>query len=1061
MNFSFSSDQDPQIGQTRNFTKASEFSNIQLKEENIILKEENQSLKSQLSRVKSELFPELENAHMKIRELTTQLQESNKNCDNLQNRLKLSQMKCQEIENKRQGNEAKYEQLQNEKNLMSKKCQENQEIIDSLNIEISNLKDENNQAKSDEQQFFSRLISLSGKQISSYSDVLNAFIKLKDERPVEFREINVSQELPPQNEVISSEAIEKIKSKFHKYKEIIRQLQTENQTLTNQLSQKDASLQKFKENEEFTNNRLQDTLSQLQDSKKFNNEKEYLYDQLNQVKEQLEIDNSKKDGQIHDLTFQIQNIQTKLSHKNEEHERLVSQLSQKTLSEQELTHQIQQYKKLTNELQEKCSKSAIKIASINKTKKHIKARLAEAEAENKSKIAENSKKITSLELENQRLEEDNKTLLSQLQAARASHAEANSAYNSVKKDSQQMERALSLIKSVVEKQKDDFQIFAKEKEDLICLIRKQSQLLTEFEQLYSNEQANSKVLTQQVKKLEKENAKEKQKAIDCVNSIDNKCLEIINNSFTKKLENEDEIRNKLVPILVSQTSTPVEKIETIFQIIFEKLKENKKILNQLNEKKQKEELVDKEIHKYQNHNDNAQSILKATISGFYKFLNNQEISPIQNQNLINFISNETDKLESFMKENKLIDPQFISVDLLFNGSLDDRKRAIQAISNEGWNSDDTFSLFSIASLINICQEKELIKLRKISEELSQVQRSLGCTNASEVLSMVTSLSKKLKKAKTQNQSLLDEIQNSSVVIPQNEELQQVVQSKEAIISNLNQEIEKIQKEKEMIQQQNISLEKSKNEIKIEMHQKNEDYQKHVFQLEKTISDKINEIEELKMKASESMATIDSIKQCDLKKDEQIKELQNEIESLTKRIKLKEKQHKQKVKQIIHKYEDLTSQLEKNKNDIENKLNESLKNYKSQNDEKDELVKRMADSLENSEKRNKKMLNDLYHLNIIKKSNEMKIQSLIDQMKREEQMLTAKFEFKLMALETKHQEDIAKTRVRYLTERDHVIIHVLHCFDELDQFDDKDISVPEFEASVSQVGKNYLALKKQQ
>ena len=145
------------------------------------------------------------------------------------------------------------------------------------------------------------------------------------------------------------------------------------------------------------------------------------------------------------------------------------------------------------------------------------------------------------------------------------------------------------------------------------------------------------------------------------------------------------------------------------------------------------------------------------------------------------------------------------------------------------------------------------------------------------------------------------------------------------------------------------------EPKIEMHQKNEDYQKHVFQLEKTISDKINEIEELKMKASESMATIDSIKQCDLKKDEQIKELQNEIESLTKRIKLKEKQHKQKVKQIIHKYEDLTSQLEKNKNDIENKLNESLKNYKSQNDEKDELVKRMADSLENSEKRNKKML----------------------------------------------------------------------------------------------------------
>ena len=74
------------------------------------------------------------------------------------------------------------------------------------------------------------------------------------------------------------------------------------------------------------------------------------------------------------------------------------------------------------------------------------------------------------------------------------------------------------------------------------------------------------------------------------------------------------------------------------------------------------------------------------------------------------------------------------------------------------------------------------------------------------------------------------------------------------------------------------------------------------------------------------------------------------------------------------------------------------------------------------------------------------------------MIHAKFEFKMMAKETKHKEELAKVRAQYLRERDHVMIHVLHNFDELRHFGWRDINVSDFELAVAEVGKNYLSLK---
>lgn len=1049
MNSSFLTDfQENSIPLLQNNNESDDLLNLQLKEENLILKEENESLKSQISRFETEIFPELQASHMKIRDLTTQLQESNKNSENAQNRLKLSQMKFQEIENKHQSNKSLCEQLQNDKDTALLRIQELEKKQKSLSSEVERLKQDNSKLTSSTQTFYSQIFHITGSRASSLTDVISIISSMKENQ----NDLKKQEDNPNKN-LVTHAIVEKIQSRQKNYKALVHELKQANQELTTNNNLKDrqiAQLQNeiriLKENESKRSDRvqiqLQDTLDQLQNEKSCQLNQENKISKLLQENEKLATENDKKEIQIQNLEEQNKMLNNKINQTNKNNQQ----------NESKLNEQINQNKALINQLQDNCKQNIDQLNSTIKAKRRLKKQLEELENEYKGKMMENSKKLTSLELSNRSLEDEKKTLLSHLQAAQASHIEANSAFDSVKQEVKQREQALSLIRQLIEKQKNELETMSKEKQRLLVLIRKQSEISTKFEHLLLSETEKTKLLDSQVKKFEME----KLKLNDNSNTVSQKFLTELTNKFINH-SNNPTTKSQLRSIITAAKPTE-EILFSLFEVLF---KNNESLSNQIEQLNENQANIEKESNYFKNNSERIQSIIKSTISSFKKILSNQTI---KNNDIVDFLTNETSKLESVMKDREFIDSQFISLDFLFNGSYDERKKAIMQISENGWNSNETFSLFCVLSLINIAQEREIKQLRALSAEFEQIQETLNCSNANEVIDVVNRLSKKLKKSQRNNQSLIEEIQSASIILPQNEELQQEIQLKQNEINNLKDEIEFITKENLQMKNEVSEIRKNETDTQFELLQKEEDLRRQNEEYMWTIDSKTKEIKKLENDLVEANSMITSIQQ-ELKDNEQnyvnqIQSLEQQLNSITRQFKLKEKQYKAKIKQVGNKYQGEIDHLEEAQNEIEEKMNQSINAARKQNEEKEQLIRKISESLKASEGRNQLMMNDLSKLKVMKKSLEMKIESLTEQIKRDEQILKSKFEFQLMSEETKHQEELANTKARFLTERDHLIIHVLSCFNELDQFDDKDINVSDFETAITHIGEQYVNLKRQ-
>ncbi|OHT17680.1 hypothetical protein TRFO_00982 [Tritrichomonas foetus] len=1005
---------------------------IQLKEENLLLKDEIESLKTQLSRVESDLMPELQKLHLKNRELTSQLLESNKRCENFQNRLKLSQNKCQEMENKIINNEGAYSVFQNEKEVILQKCADQQKKNEQMTKEIKELKEKNEESQRALTQFLNHFSSLSGIHVSTLSDVITVYGKMENDKHINN---NKKKDLD-----VSQEEIQKLTEKNKKYKELIKKVQAQNKNVTNQLEKQTKELQQHKNNEkrenEILENQLQETLNQLETEKLTHFDFEKQLNRAYQENEFLKRDLHKKENQIEELNQKLTQL--------DELDRLKKEITEKESIERDLLNKIHEHKQLFSQLQESYNANMVKLTSVTKSKKHLKTRLSKIENEFKAKLIDATNSISACELKIRSLEDDRQSLITQLQAARASHAEANSAYNSVRHNSQQYEQSISLIQEQTERQKHELAKLIDDKQNLIGIIRKQTQALNKYDQILHDEEGKIKSLKNQMKKYETEKQLKEKEEIP-----EQKFLYLLNNYLIQRINN-DSLHDQLLAIVVDQVSPYINRISSIFNIIIQNLNEP--------QTQPKEIIVEKVITK----NDKLYSILESLLYGFHSILTNSDTQKFGKDELLSFITNESAKIESLLKDHELVEPQFMSMDFLFNGSFESRKNALEKMSKDGWSSSDTFSLFCVLFLTNIALNKELKKLQSQCNDFEQIQDTLECTNSKEVIKLIKKMANKLKKAKQQNKSLLDEIQSSSSIFPQNEELQNDIHVKQLEINNMQKELSKSQKENQALKHHLNAFEHHNNELQKDYNQQREDHRNQLDQLEKALEERTKECRDLVNKLSLSNTTIATLKK---NLDENAENHQNQISALESKIgeliqqnKSKRKQLKNKMKTNSQNYQKEIKNLAQAQALAENKLNESIQNSKKLCNDKEILVKRLAESVEKSEKRNQKMLSDISHLNIIKKTLEMKLESLSDQIKREEQMSNTKFEFRVMAEETRHQEELAKMKAKYLTERDHVIIHVLNCFNELSQFESEDINVPEFENVVSQVGKDYLKMK---
>jgi uncharacterized membrane protein YcgQ (UPF0703/DUF1980 family) len=118
----------------------------------------------------------------------------------------------------------------------------------------------------------------------------------------------------------------------------------------------------------------------------------------------------------------------------------------------------------------------------------------------------------------------------------------------------------------------------------------------------------------------------------------------------------------------------------------------------------------------------------------------------------------------------------------------------------------------------------------------------------------------------------------------------------------------------------------------------------------------------------------------------------------------------------------------------------------------ELSQKLSNSLAETEKKNQQLTSEISKLTVAKKSLEVQLKTSSDQLKREAQILASQAAMRAMNAETRFQEDMNALKSRFVKEKNELITSVLAEFDQLEQFEDEDISDAAFLRVMEQIAK---------
>jgi hypothetical protein len=128
--------------------------------------------------------------------------------------------------------------------------------------------------------------------------------------------------------------------------------------------------------------------------------------------------------------------------------------------------------------------------------------------------------------------------------------------------------------------------------------------------------------------------------------------------------------------------------------------------------------------------------------------------------------------------------------------------------------------------------------------------------------------------------------------------------------------------------------------------------------------------------------------------------------------------------------------------------------KVQLQEQCELSEKFSDALAESERRNRQTTSEMSKLQIAKKDLEVQLKAAAEEMKREVQILKSQAALKAMNAETKCQDDLNALKSRCAKEKSALIETVLAEFDQLEQFEDEEITDAAFLYIMEQIAQNH-------
>ena len=1055
------------------------------------LKIENENLKGQLSRA-LELTNELESLHVKNRTLNSQLLEANQRATNFQNRLQIAQQKNQECEAKIREMEDKFRRSWNDKDMALSRAQESERKAQELARKIESLTEQNETVSKELQRTYEIISTLSKREVRSSTEVTDALRRIEDDLKAKKKEPepavvqNEPQSMEAMNEAEMRRVVEKVCKKNQKLKAALAAMRKGHEShIAKEKSSTSQHISELKTVQRECECQVQELEARLKEmaverEKTLQMNKELLV-RLDQLKNDREGDMERykqameaKEKRILELKEILANP---LRSTEEETENLLKELSMRKRECEDMKAQLTESQDTVEGLQKKLGNAMRKVEELKKTRKQLKKHyysFQESQEELKLQITALTKEKEARERALDDCQKDNENMKSQLKAALASHTEGESAWLAKCQELKQAQANIDSLEEFIDRQRKEIESLNSQKSQMVELLHKQNQLAVALESETTKQANIAKEKTTRVKLLEKENKQitDKNRALEQGDNI----LGTFNDEIIPKLPeahrfamaqlahdqklNVTQRVRKLVDYVISVCTNAA----THASITTQELEDLRSSLNSERERRER-----------------LSAVLRNLYNAFVNLYKEQKGMPpgCEDKDLMEYLGAQSLKLDAALKEMDFVSPQYMAMDFLFNGSFEDRKQAIKAMADNGWDNVSTFDMFCAQALTNLAQNKEIEALRKCvgdqSSRLDMVHESLGCSDSPDANEYVELFASRVKKLKNKNKRLrqykayMEQLEKKHKTVPELEqqidELNSTIETLQSNLKALVSDATTLQRELDVKTQQVVSLEQAHARLADDSSELQKKHLEEVCQFEKILDERNRDVRELTLRLNQLKADtdqqIESLQQTNQNLRHQTKE---KIEKLKQKVALLQQRKKNVEQQFINKMKARERQNQEEmkrysdaQNDLKAKLSESSESMNRQLAEQKELTDRLTASLESSEKRNQKIQSEMTKLAIAKKSLEAQIKSLNEQMQREVQIQNSQAQLRAMNAETRYQEELDRIKTSLVNEKNELMTSVLADFDELDHFDEDGISEDSFKATMKQIALNYKSM----
>ena len=1036
------------------------------------LRSKNEVLKQQLNRAFN-AKEEFESLHQKIRDLSSKLSDADKRSETLANRLKISQQRKQELESKISGFCNEIQNLKNSLTASNEKVSE----MESKITELEFRKQEAEKDESELKQFFVDVSAATEQKITSFQQIVLYFKTLISENQKKLEE---NEQMHNEREEALAEALKEVTKKNKKSKKRNDQLQNDNETLHEIIEKTKEQISVLEgQAQELINHNEALTVQNEENEKEIQTARQEAQEVLAKSQEEssrLQQEITKYQDMVTQRDQRIQELNKIMNTPEQTGQTRIAELTQElAASKYELmtiSQQKTELEELEKKVEQKLRQAKVKVdnqkAEIakykNKLRSLLKSKLTEGETKMRNELEEQSKQCA-------KYAEEIDKLRIQLQDAQATHVQDETAKAAVDNENEKLQKAIQELEQSANQQKMEITKLNADRSRLINISQKALKELSKYEIVTKQSEAKIKELTQKARNVKpKPSIYEQQQCLQSSTQCDNCILTTISQCLIPQLA--QPIREKMSSILADLHIPPQQRVNNICHEIAELLK---------NQQQKQSTPQTKEITQ----TSRIESLVDGIIRGFASVIQHKQATDAQaslpisrDHEIIDFITEKTAQLELLLKEKELMSPQFVTLDFMFNGSMEERKRVIQDIACQGWDAKYTFEMFCLQCLINSALDNELITVRNIVEsqtaELDHIESVLGTNDPECVVDSLNQISDQMKKLKSKNKKLrmlCVELQNNQTSVDGEESLRNIIDDQQNQIKQITDELDRRKStieayEAEKAQNAKIieSLETEKANLKNEIRQMQFDHRAEIAQFEKSVFAANQETREVNMKMSQQSVEFESKiqEQKRINDNDHSKAVakQDKLERTINVLKDKQKKLEQTIRSREQENKRETQKLVEAQNQLKAKLADSIEAIKTQTSENQQLSQKLADALRVNEGKAQEMMKEITKLQTSKKAAEVQIQSLQDQMKREAELIESQYKFKSVAEETKHQEEVAQLKAKMDKEKNSLIISVLEEFNALQNLGDEEVDTKTFMSIVHKLGVDYRRIRPQ-